>query len=113
MNYEGKVINGEILPTKDQIRRMPNDQFVNANPFVKQSCSDCVFMKSALSFWCSNKEAIKFRGTSIPGIIFCKFWMPDWSHIPKKYKIIEYGYSSSSELPFNTIWEKIKNFFHI
>jgi len=30
---------------------------------------------------------MKWRGTSIPGGIHCKFWKPDWNYIDKKYKI--------------------------
>lgn len=43
-------------------------------PEEKRSCYACKYMKSALSWWCGNDEAIKARGTSIPGCIKCSYW---------------------------------------
>lgn len=37
-------------------------------------CFDCRHMRAAVSWWCTNKEAIAHRGTSIPGIRDCGFW---------------------------------------
>lgn len=62
------------------------------NPFELKRCYDCAFMKPALSWWCSNKEAIKARGTSIPGIKNCPYWEPDWKYIPEKFRTEENGY---------------------
>ena len=42
----------------------------------RKSCYDCGFCLGALSWWCTNKEAIKARGTSFPGIIGCPYWKP-------------------------------------
>jgi hypothetical protein len=92
-NFEGKIINGERLPTKADIRKIPDGPtYRNAHPFVKKCCSNCIFLVGYTSWWCRNKAAIKFRGTRRAGVIFCIFWEPDWSEIPKKYKIPEYGY---------------------
>lgn len=40
----------------------------------RRDCSDCRHLKAYVTLWCGNEEAIKFRGTSIPGIYNCKFW---------------------------------------
>ena len=82
----------EKLPTKDEIRAMEGAEFRNAHPFVKKNCAACKFCKPVLSLWCVNSKAIEYRGTAIPGIIFCDFWEPDWNYIPDKYKLPEFGY---------------------
>jgi hypothetical protein len=43
---------------------------------IKKSCYDCYFLTSALSWWCTNKKAIEYRGTSFPGVCNCHFWKP-------------------------------------
>ncbi len=45
------------------------------NAIVK-GCFDCFFCQAAVSWWCINHKAIKFRGTHIPGIVGCSFWEP-------------------------------------
>lgn len=67
----------------------------NETPFEKKSCYDCGYLKSALSWWCGNKEAIKARGTSLPGCIHCPYWKPDWKMIDDEYKTPENGYTKS------------------
>lgn len=42
----------------------------------KRNCYDCKHCKAAVTWWCTNKEAIKLRGTLIPGTQNCKFWEP-------------------------------------
>ncbi len=42
----------------------------------KRSCFDCRSCKAAASWWCTNEEAKKARGTSLPGVIKCSFWTP-------------------------------------
>ena len=39
-------------------------------------CYDCAHLKGAVSWWCTNEEAIKYRGTQIPGVKDCPFWAP-------------------------------------
>jgi len=39
-------------------------------------CYDCQSLKAAVSWWCTNREAIKWRGTQIPGVHNCPFWEP-------------------------------------
>jgi hypothetical protein len=48
--------------------RLPNSK--------RRACFDCIHCKAAINWWCTNDEAVKFRGTAIPGTINCKFWEP-------------------------------------
>jgi hypothetical protein len=48
-------------------------------PDILRSCYNCSWLKSALHYWCTNKQAQKNRGTSIPGCIHCPHWEPDMS----------------------------------
>jgi len=43
---------------------------------TKRRCYDCKSLQAAVSWWCGNKEAVKWRGTSIPGVHDCPFWTP-------------------------------------
>lgn len=40
----------------------------NELPSVRRSCGDCVYCRGYISLWCKNPEAVKARGTAIPGI---------------------------------------------
>jgi hypothetical protein len=42
----------------------------------RKACADCRHCKGAVSWWCKNPEAVRQRGTSIPGVIKCPFWEP-------------------------------------
>lgn len=42
----------------------------------RASCYDCAHLEAALSWWCTSKEAIKARGTTIPGVSKCPYWSP-------------------------------------
>ena len=42
----------------------------------KKSCSDCYWCQGAVSWWCKNSNAVKTRGTNIPGVNNCNFWKP-------------------------------------
>ncbi len=77
---------------QSEINALSKEEFNNISPFEKRSCYDCKFLKSALSWWCTNEDAIKVRGTRLPGCIKCNFWEPDWSMIDNKYKTKENGY---------------------
>lgn len=46
----------------------PNEQ--------EKSCADCFYNRAAVSWWCTNPEAIEYRKTSIPNIKNCAFWKP-------------------------------------
>lgn len=68
-------------------------------PFERRSCYDCAHLIARVSWWCSNKDAIRDRGTAIPGCIHCPHWSPDYSMI--KYEPIPYeernGYRNPME----------------
>lgn len=42
------------------------------------ACVDCTHCQAPgrISWWCSSLKAIKYRGTSIPGVKNCRFWEP-------------------------------------
>ena len=40
----------------------------------ERRCYDCKYLKSAISWWCMNEDAIEWRGTAIPGVCECPFW---------------------------------------
>lgn len=80
--------------TSNEIKAMSKEEFAAVSPFEKRSCYDCIHLESTLHWWCSNKEAIKVRGTSIPGCIKCSFWKPEWRMIDKQFKTQENGYIS-------------------
>ncbi len=75
-----------------EINELTKEEFESISPFEKKSCFDCGHLKSALSWWCTNKEASKARGTTFPGCIKCPFWKPDWKMIDDRYKTEENGY---------------------
>ena len=64
-------------------------------PEVRRSCHDCGWLKAYVSWWCTNPEAKKARGTAIPGVYHCPYWKLDEEYIkeqrerqehPKKYR---------------------------
>lgn len=42
----------------------------------QKRCYDCGHMEAHVSWWCTNKDAVAFRGTAIPGSRGCSFWKP-------------------------------------
>jgi hypothetical protein len=85
-------------------------------PFEKKSCYDCGHLTAALFMYCTNKDAIKSRGTTIPGCVKCPYWKPDWSMISKEYRTKENGYVAPSEkieIATKNFIERIKLFFRI
>lgn len=52
------------------------EALVNNNelPSVRRSCGDCVYCRGYISLWCMNPEAVKVRGTHLPGICHCPYW---------------------------------------
>ncbi len=65
------------------------------SPFERKGCYDCKHLTAALSWWCGNKNAIKARGTRIPGVIHCPYWDPAWGYIHTEFKTTENGYKGS------------------
>lgn len=50
---------------------------VRGEPKVEErSCADCTYNRAAVSWWCRNPEAVSFRGTAIPGVRDCSFYVP-------------------------------------
>jgi len=60
-----------------EIKQMTNEEFAAVSPFDKRSCHNCSYLTGALSLWCTNEEAKRARGTSIPGCIKCPYWSPN------------------------------------
>lgn len=73
---------------------MTDEEFEALTPFERQSCYDCKFCQAPgrISWWCMNEDARRYRGTSIPGVIKCHFWQPDWDWIEDEFKTEENGY---------------------
>jgi len=42
----------------------------------RRACTHCAFMQAAVSLWCVNDEAVKYRGTAFVGVHSCPFWEP-------------------------------------
>ena len=51
-----------------------------------RKCAYCGWLRSALSWWCTNEEIIRTRGTAIPGICHCPGWKPDKNYIARRIK---------------------------
>ena len=82
---------------KELTDEMTYEEFKNFNPFLKKNCADCIHLKGAISLWCTNKNASKARGTSIPGVSNCPFWQVDWNQVEQKHKTIENGFVEKPE----------------
>lgn len=41
-----------------------------------RGCEDCLFLRGAVSLWCTNRNAIARRRTAIPGTFDCPQWKP-------------------------------------
>lgn len=64
--YKGMAVNGK-----------PNE--------IDRSCTDCDHLTGYVSWWCENKEAIKYRGTARPSCYKCPYWKP----IPTKQELLD------------------------
>lgn len=75
-----KLVNDALKEITDpreltgKIQSLSNEDFHLVNPSIKRSCYDCNHITTALNYWCGNEEAIKDRGTRIPGCIRCPYW---------------------------------------
>lgn len=110
--------------SQSEIDAMSDKEFRAVSPFEKKSCYDCKHVKCALSWWCSNEDAIKARGTRIPGCIKCTYWEPDWDMIGAVFKTSANGYKKKiirtivtrvDERPLTRLEkckESIKKFIH-
>lgn len=51
-----------------------------------RDCAHCSFCVEYISWWCSNNDACKARGTKIPGVCHCPYWKPDKKFIRQEAK---------------------------
>lgn len=54
--------------------------------YSERNCAYCKFLKPRITWWCNNEEAIRARGTAIPGVIHCPHWRPDKKYIIKQIR---------------------------
>ena len=85
--------------SSSEISALTQEEFDSISPFKKRSCYNCKSLKAIVSLWCTNIEAKKARGTSIPGCIKCPYWSPAWSEIPLEYHTVENGFVIKQENP--------------
>jgi len=54
------------------------EMYADKKPDPKQArCYDCLYLKGAVTLWCTNEKAVKYRGTRIADIRECfRFWEP-------------------------------------
>lgn len=76
-----------------EIDELTDEEFKSISPFEKKSCADCSNITTVLSMWCNDINAIKERGTRVPGCIKCPYWKPDWDKIDSIHKTSENGYN--------------------
>lgn len=74
-NQMSKVKFGDL--TTEQRAAMTDEEWLAVPSEEKKSCHDCRYLKSVLSWWCTNEDAKKARGTSLPGGCLCDFWEPE------------------------------------
>ena len=75
----------DFIDIKDY-KSIPQDVWLTISPYVKRDCYHCAFLKAAVSLWCDNDEAIKYRGTAFPGVFKCIFWQPNEKVIKQSKK---------------------------
>lgn len=61
--------------TAKQLKDMTKDQYMALNPYDRKACFDCKFCVGFVNLWCRNEDAIKVRGTQIPGVMLCPFYV--------------------------------------
>jgi len=72
--------------TSDELKDIPHKVWLTISPYVKKDCYHCKFLTAALSLWCTNDEAVEYRGTNFPGVFKCIFWEPNEEMIEKSKK---------------------------
>ena len=84
---------GEILGKKslddlssEEKQNIPHETWLQLSPYIKKDCYHCEFLKGYISLWCTNKEAVAYRGTAFPGVYNCLFWEPNEENIEKSRK---------------------------
>ena len=43
---------------------------------VTRGCADCRHLKAAVSWWCTNQQAIDDHRTRLPVVVKCQYWEP-------------------------------------
>lgn len=71
--------------TAKELQNMPDEEYEKVSPFIKKRCLECKYLRGGLSWRCTNKEAIKLRGTDVPVVILCTCWKPNLEYIDKQY----------------------------
>ena len=66
--------------SREERKALTDEEWESYKPWETKTCGYCKFMTHGISWWCSNEEAIRARGTCIPGVCLCSFWSLD-----KKY----------------------------
>ena len=64
--------------------KMTSEEILAYPPEERRACGNCGFLIAYTNWWCSSKEAVEVRGTSIPGVCLCEFWKPDGKCIRAK-----------------------------
>lgn len=60
--------------SQQEIEALSKEEFLSIDPEIRRSCYDCDYLIGYINLWCTSKEAIDYRGTSIPGCIKCIYW---------------------------------------
>jgi hypothetical protein len=53
---------------------LSNEDSKSYPPEERRDCSSCMFLKIAITAWCTNEEMKKHTGTTMAGFIKCEFW---------------------------------------
>jgi hypothetical protein len=40
----------------------------------RKECYDCKYLKGAMTWWCTNDDAVKVRGTAYTKVCNCPYW---------------------------------------
>jgi len=67
---------------------IPHEVWLTISPYVKRDCYHCSFLLRKVALYCTNDEAIQYRGTIFPGVFKCMFWQPEEEVIEKSKKDI-------------------------
>ena len=85
-NYQEILsITGKITTVEKIDWYLKQEDNYNETPNQRCGCMDCKYLKSHISWWCSNNQAIMVRGTRIPGIIHCPYWELDQEWAVEQY----------------------------
>jgi hypothetical protein len=96
-----EIRNRELSPKgKEQLAQWHKDNNEREGPCdpeykfcMSKTTGDCAHLTSALSWWCINDDARKYRGTTIPNIYNCPFYEEREGiikkHIPIQVEILD------------------------